>query len=225
MNVRTWLVAAFAFALAWIAAGSVTGANAGGPSVSSLQQTVISQGKLISQLQTRVSALERSTSGMHAHVYTHAVPPSKHMMVIPKRHTAKIEDLGPGLATLQSHHASFLKLSTNWPHIYPLPTPPPTIAQLAAQEAQMAAQEAQLAQEVSDMKNELTFDENYLYSTLTMVRDNVNVLGNQEAADVTDLRNWLIGCDGGLGMSWAGWKYHINDSGADNQFICSGNPQ
>jgi cell division protein FtsB len=225
MNVRTWLIAAIAFASIWIAAGSFTGADAGGPSVSSLQQTVAAQGKLIGQLQTRVSALERSTSGAHPHVYSHGVPPSKHVMVIPKQHTAKIADLAPGLVTLQSHHASFIKLSNNWPHIYPLPSPPPTVAQLAAQEAQMAAQEAQLAQEVSDMKNELTFDENYLYSTLTMVRDNVNVLGNTEAADVSGLRSWLIGCDGGLGMSWAGWKYHINDSGADNQFICSGNPQ
>ena len=225
MNVRTWLVAAFAFASIWIAAALVSGANASGPSVSSLQQTVAAQGKLIKQLQTRVSALERSTSGMHTQAHGPAAPPSKHMMVIPKKHVAKIEDIGPGLASLQSHHASFLKLTTNWPHMYPLPTPPPTVAQLAAQEAQMAAQEAQLAQEVSDMKNELTFDENYLYSTLTMVRDNVNVLGNTEAADVSGLTAWLKGCDGGLGMSWAGWKYHINDSGADNQFICSGNPQ
>jgi hypothetical protein len=225
MNVRIFLVAAIAVAAVLIAGGFVSGAHASGPSVASLQQTVAAQGKLISELQVRMSALERTTSGTRAEIHVGTAPHSMHTMTIPKKHTAKIANLDPGLVSLQSHHASFIKLSGLWPHYFPLPSPPPTVAQLAAQEAQVAAQEAQLAQEISDMKNELTFDENYLYSSLTMVRDNVNELGNTEAADVSGLRTWLIGCSGGLGMSWGNWKYYIGNSRADNSFICSGNPQ
>ncbi len=222
MNIRFWAIGAFALLSTWGTIGSTTGAAAGASSVSSLQQTVAAQGKLINQLQIRISALEKAVS-VHP-TYTAVNRTSMHKMTIPVRHAIKIADLGPSLGTLVSHHTAFLKVVAGWPHIYPLPSAPPTLAQLAAQEAQVAAQEAQLAQEISSLQNELGFDENYLYSQLTTVRNNTNNLGNQEMSDFNLLQGWLAGCTGGLGMSWGNWKYYIGNNRADNSFICSGNP-
>lgn len=241
MHVRLWPIAGFALlfmgAAIGYAAGSVgysslpssphhptshsTPLHESPAQQSALAQTVVAQGKLISQLQTRISALEHASSTAHPiHATLNQSKIRKVTMPVP--HSVKLTDLASSLRTLQSHHAAFLSSVSRWPgHIY-WPTPGPTLSQVAAQEAQVAAQEAQLAQEITDLKNELSFDENYLYAELTTVRNNTNNLANQEASDIKTAYQLIAGCQNGLGTTWGNWKYYINNNYADNYWICSG---
>ena len=241
MNVRLWPIAGLALlftcAAVGFAAGSVgysssptsphhpathsTAFQQSSAQQSSLQQTVVAQGKLISQLQTRISALEHAASTAHP-IHATLNQSKIRKMTMPVPHSVKLTDLATNLRTFQSHHAAFLSTVSRWPGRIVWPTPGPTIAQIAAQEAQLAAQEAQLVQEITDLKNELSFDENYLYAELTTVRNNTNNLANQEASDIKTAYQLIAGCQNGLGTTWGNWKYYINNNYADNYWICSG---
>ena len=182
---------------------------------SSLAAQVAAQGRLIKQLQTQVTALQRGSSTSktaqmhvaHGRVRTVKLPNVTHKL--------KLADMSSGLKNLTAHHTQFLNL----PRIYPIPFPsrPPTaLQQLSAQVAQLSTQVTQLTSQVTSLKSELGFDENLFGEEFLLAEKNITTVANS----VPVLPQGQGFCGGNGAMSWGGLKYHINDNYMDNDLIC-----
>jgi len=182
---------------------------------SSLRAQVAAQGQLIKQLQTKVAALQHASSTSKTAQMRVASGSVKTRKLPNVTHKLKLQDLSPGLKSLSSHHAQFIKL----PRIYPiiLPSRPPTeVQQLSAQVAQLSTQVTQLTSQLSSLQTELGFDENLFGEEFLLVQKNLTTVANS----VPVMPQGQGFCGGNGGMSWGGLKYHINDNLMDNDFFC-----
>ena len=182
---------------------------------SSLVAQVAAQGRLIKQLQTQVTALQRGSSTSKT-AQMHVAQGRVRTVKLPNvTHKLKLADMSSGLKSLTAHHTQFLNL----PRIYPIPFPsrPPTaLQQLSAQVAQLSTQVTQLTSQVTSLKSELGFDENLFGEEFLLAEKNITTVANS----VPVLPQGQGFCGGNGAMSWGGLKYHINDNYMDNDLIC-----
>lgn len=186
MHARVFIVIVAVLGVIWSASLIPGRVGAQAVPVLTIEQQLANQRALITQLQTRLSAVEgRAPAGPAKPAATTISPPR---FVRPK---SSLVDMTPGLTTLQTQHAKFLKLS----------------AATASSGPDLAAQVASLTKEVATLKAQLSADETLLFGELQLVRNNVNAVDNDTTTTYGDAVQaaWLACVDYGHQVAFAGW--------------------
>lgn len=164
---------------------------------SELESKIAAQGKLISELQSRVSALEHAssskghstTSGATSHIPMHIVP-------APKSIIAKTISLGPSISSNRVLHLRFVG---GFHKITPT--------------EQLSWQVNAIAAQLAALQNEVSSDETASASQMTTINNNITTL-------TWDFNHLPRACSSNGAMTWSSWKDRIGDSLADNDLIC-----
>jgi small-conductance mechanosensitive channel len=159
-------------------------------SPAALEAEVKAQRVIIDQLQARLTALEQHAAPSAAKPVT-GTPQTVRIEQTPAIAKPKLGDLGPDLQSFGERRLKFKQATAGATRPTPeLPANGPSALQ------QLQTEQTQLAAELADLKNVVGFDQDYLFGSMTLLRDNLNAVGNS-LSDLIDSMNQRRGlCTG-----------------------------